>query len=237
MKYIILAAGKGVRLNPLTLLYPKCLFELGNGYSILQRMIDQILLYDKEAEIITVIGFMADTIKQKICKTKFVYNPFYNITNSIASLWFAKEYLCDDNITIINGDIVLNSGLTKDVLVKRFDFPLVLLDATIKKDGDYNVQVQNDNVVIMSKDLQNYYGEYVGVVKINKDSVGLFKEEVEKTIAEGYYDQWYENVFNQLIFNNNFELKFKDVSSYDWTEIDCVDDLIKAKNIFYNDNK
>lgn len=236
MRYIILAAGKGVRLNPLTLLYPKCLFELGNGYSILQRMIDQILLYDKEAEIITVIGFMAETIKQKISKTKFVYNPFYAVTNSIASLWFAKDYLCNDNV-IINGDIVLNSKLIEDVLVKPFDYPLVLLDATTKKDGDYNVQIQKDNVLIMSKELKNYYGEYAGVTKIDKGSIGLFKEEIEKFISEGYYDQWYENIFNQLIFNNNFELKFKDISYYDWTEIDCVDDLIKAKNIFYNDVK
>jgi choline kinase len=235
VNYIILAAGKGTRLHPLTLSCPKCLFNLSEDYSILQRMIDKIKKYDSKARIVTVVGFMSELIKDKITGIEFVYNPFFEVTNSVASLWFTKEYLCDE-VTIINGDIVMDSQLVQEVLVKSFEYPLVLLDSSIKSNGDYNVQVQDDNVLVMSKELNQYYGEYAGVSKIGKNTIQLFKAEIEKMVSDGYYDQWYENVLVQLIFNSNLKLKYKDISKYEWTEVDCVDDLLKAKSIQVKEN-
>jgi choline kinase len=235
LNYIVLAAGVGRRLHPLTLSCPKCLFNLSEDYSILQRMIDKIKKYDSEARIVTVIGFMNEMIKDKITGTEFVYNPFFEVTNSVASLWFVKDYL-NDEVTIINGDIVMDSQLVQEVLVKSFEYPLVLLDSSVKSNGDYNVQVQDDNVLVMSKELNQYYGEYAGVSKIDKGTIQLFKAEIEKMISDGYYDQWYENVLVQLIFNSNLRLKYKDIKDYEWTEVDCVDDLLKAKSIQLKEN-
>jgi len=236
MIYILLCAGKGTRLHPLTFNNPKCLFSLDENYSILQRMIDLIRKYDKDAEIITVVGFLADKIKSIIVETKFIDNPFYDITNSIASLWFCKNYL-DDDVTIINGDIVMESNLIKDIVVQKYDYPLVLIDSSIK-DGDYNVQVQDDNILVMSKELKNYHGEYAGVTKIDKNTIKLFKEEIEKMISDGHYDQWYETTLVQLIFDNDLKLKYIDIDEYQWTEVDCVDDLLKAKSIYkYEQNE
>ena len=233
MRYILLVAGKGTRLHPLTLDCPKCLYSLDNNYSILQRIIDMIRKYDKNADIITVVGFMADKIKNEITGTKFIDNPFYDITNSIASLWFCKDYL-EDEVIIINGDIVMESNVFKDIIVKKFDYPLVLIDSSIK-DGDYNVEIQDDNILIMSKELVNHYGEYAGITKIDKNTVRLLKKEIEKMIINKYYNQWYETALVQLIFHNNLNLKYEDISKYKWTEVDCVDDLLKAKNIHRKD--
>jgi len=58
MIYVLLCAGKGTRLHPLTFNNPKCLFSLDENYSILQRMIDNIRKYDKNAEIITVVSVL-----------------------------------------------------------------------------------------------------------------------------------------------------------------------------------
>lgn len=234
MKYIVLAAGKGTRLNPLTLSCPKCLFNIDKDYSILQRMIDSIRSYDNKAQIYTVIGFMYNIIKEKIIGTEFIYNPFYEVTNSIASLWLAKEYLNDD-VTIINGDIIMELQLIEDIVVKSFDYPFVLLDSSIKSNGDYNVQIQDDNVLVMSKELAKYYGEYAGVTKIDKGTIELFKNEIEKMVSDGCYDQWYETALVQLIFNSDLKLKYKDICQYQWTEIDTVDDLLKAKSICQKD--
>lgn len=233
MKYIILAAGKGTRLHPLTLSCPKCLFNIDTDYSILQRMIDNINKYDENAEIITVVGFMHDKIQEQILGTKFIYNPFYEVTNSIASLWLAREYL-NDAVTIINGDVVMDSNLINDIIVKQYDYSFVLLDSSIKSNGDYNVQIQDDNVLVMSKELVDYYGEYAGITKIDKNTIGLLKNEIEKMVSDGYYNQWYETALVQLIFNNNLVLKYKDISNYKWTEVDCVDDLLLAKSIHKN---
>ena len=46
------------------------------------------------------------------------------------------------------------------------------------------------------------------------------------------YDQWYEDALIQLIFENDFDLYYHDVSAYEWTEIDCVDDLLHAREIY-----
>ena len=55
-------------------------------------------------------------------------------------------------------------------------------------------------------------------------------------VEEGYYDQWYENALVQMIFKNDFQLYYKDICDYDWTEVDCVSDLIHAKTIHMKEN-
>lgn len=234
MTYIMLIAGVGKRLNPLTILQAKCLFKLDDNFTILKRNVDIIKKYDKSANIVFVTGFKHNSF-QNFKDITFIYNPFFKITNSIASLWFAKEYLVDD-VVIINGDIVTNSKLVKDIVTKKKDRSCVLIDSSIS-DGDYNVQVNDDKVVVMSKELINYCGEYVGITKISSKDINVFKNKLEDMICYGNYDQWYENVLVQLIFEDNFLLYYIDVKDYEWTEVDCVDDLIKAKKIHKNNSK
>ncbi len=162
---------------------------------------------------------------------RFVYNPFYDVTNSIASLWFARDELDADNVVLIDGDIVMSNELIRDVLCKPVERPCVLVDSSIKTDGDYNVEVSGEQVLVMSKELDNYYGEYAGVTKLNHDSAILMREEMNSMIEEGFYDQWYENALVQLIFKNDFKLYYNDISNYEWTEVDSVNDLLLAKHI------
>lgn len=232
MKYIILTAGKGTRLHPLTKIQPKCLFKLDEKITVIERIINQIKKYDLNAEITVVVGFMKEKIKEtlKDCNVKFAENPFYEVTNSIASLWFVKEEISEDTI-ILNSDIVISEELAKAIFGKKIDLTKILLDSSIKISGDYNVQVNNEKVVVMSKNLEEYFGEYVGITLLKKENTLLFKKEMESMIDNGFYDQWYENVLVQLIFNKNFSLNYFDVNDYDWTEVDEVNDLIKAKKI------
>ncbi len=231
MKYIFLMAGKGSRLHPLTLSYPKSLYKLDKDTSILKRMVSLIEKYDADADIIVVVGFMCGKIKEEIMGVTFEYNPFYEVTNSIASLWFAREHLENENITIINGDIIVEEKLVKDYICHRVDRPEVLIDSSIKDAGDYNVQVNNGKILVMSKDLESCYGEYAGITKLDGESAGKLKRCVEQMVECGMYDQWYENALVQMIFNEDFQLYYKDISEYKWTEVDCVSDMLLAKQI------
>ena len=230
MRYLLLAAGEGTRLHPLTSMIPKCLFKLDNQLSVIDRMVDLIKKYDDTAEIIVVAGYMFEKLKEEVKDVVFVRNPFFSITNSIASLWFAKDYL-EGEVVIINADVVTEERLVKDYIVKSSKESCVLIDSSVKVDGDYNVQIDGDKIVVMSKDLKEYFGEYVGITKIAKKDINIFRNEICNMVNNGYYDQWYENALVQLIFNSNFDLKYIDVKDYQWTEIDYVDDLIKAKKI------
>ncbi len=235
MRYIILAAGKGTRLHPLTKKCPKCMYNLEADKSVIQTMIANIRLCDPSAEFIVVTGFMRKEIEEHLKDVVFVYNPFYEITNSIASLWFAKEYLTGD-ITILNADIVAEEKLIRNVIVQKLAGAKILLDSSIKQNGDYNVQVKDDIVVVMSKELTNYYGEYAGITKLDSSSAEILRQEVEYMIHDQNYDQWYENALVQLIFKNDFKLGFIDIAEYNWAEIDTVDDLITSKEIFSKRN-
>ena len=108
MTYIILAAGKGSNLYPLTLKYAKTSFRLDENTTVLQRMVRSIRKADKDAEIVVVVGYKADVIREELVdeNVRFVTNPFYEVTNSISSLWFARDYLERENVAVVNGDVV-----------------------------------------------------------------------------------------------------------------------------------
>lgn len=234
MTYIFLMAGKGSRLHPLTLQYPKSLYKLDKNTTVLKRMVSLINKYDAGADIVAVVGFMKERIKEEIEGITFVENPFYEVTNSIASLWFAREYLDDSQVTIINGDIVIEEKLAKDFWGSQLARPEVFIDSSIKTTGDYNVQVSSDKILVMSKDLDDCYGEYAGITRLDKESASKLKQCIEKMVEDGMYDQWYENALVQMIFNEDFELFYKDIRDYKWTEVDCVSDMLLAKQIHLN---
>lgn len=231
MKYIFMVAGKGTRLQPLTLKHPKSMYKLDENTTLLQRMVSVIKKHDSKADVVIVTGHMHKNIESQLDGVTFVYNPFYEVTNSIASLWFAQEHLDTENVVLIDGDIVMSSNLVQDVMCKPVKKPVVLVDSSIKTDGDYNVEVSGDQVLVMSKDLVSYYGEYAGVTKLDYSSAKLMRKEINDMIEEGFYDQWYENALVQLIFKHNFKLYYNDISNYEWTEVDSVNDLLLAKQI------
>ena len=225
MNYIILAAGVGTRLHPLTNESPKCLYKLDDKMTIIERTVAMINNNDSTGKVIIVTGFFEEKIRERITKfnnVEFIYNPFYKVTNSIASLWFARQYLSDD-VTILNADIVFDKKLCESIITKKIEGAFVLVDSSIKTDGD--------SVTVMSKNLKEYYAEYAGITKLDKISSGLLKSEIDEMVVKGYYDQWYENALVQMIFMYNFELRYFDICAYHWTEVDNVDDLLNAKQI------
>lgn len=232
MTYIILAAGKGTSLQPLTLKTPKSLYKLDRDTTVLQRMVRLIRKYDRKSEIVVIAGFLYDQITRELERENvtFVRNPFYATTGSIASLWFAKKYLERDNITIINSDIVAENKLVEEVFCKSTDIPYVLIDSS-KTEGKYNVQVSDDKICVMSKDLSSFYAQYVSVTKLDAVSARFLIEEIENMVNGEMYNQLFEDALVQMIFENDFDLYYKDIKDYSWAEVDNVDDLIRAKEV------
>ena len=193
MTYIILSAGKGVKLQPLTTNYPKSLYKLDDKTTVLQRLVRTIRKYDSEAEIVVVVGFMYRQIQKELedDNVKFVHNPFYSFTGSMGSLWFAKDYLQRENVTIINGDIVTSEDLMEKVICLHTDYPCVLLDSTHRDMNKYNVQVQGDLVCVMSKNLTEYLGNYASITKLDAVSSRFLLEQLVKMVNEEMYSLFF----------------------------------------------
>ena len=233
MTYIILSAGKGVKLQPLTLNHPKSLYKLDDKTTILQRIVRKIRTFDEDAEIVVVVGYMHKQIQKELedDNVRFVHNPFYSSTGSMGSLWFARNYLQRENVTIINGDIVAGDKLMQDVICRYTDYPYVLLDSTCKDAQKYNVQIQGELVCVMSKNLTEYAGNYASITKLDAVSSRFLLEQLNQMVNEEMYNLFFEDALVQMIFQKNFELYYMDIKEYTWTEVDCVDDLLKARQI------
>ena len=233
MTYIILAAGKGNNLQPLTLKYAKTSFKLDEETTVLQRMVRSIRRLDKNAEIVVVVGYKADDIKAELDgeNVKFVHNPFYEVTNSISSVWFAREYLERENVAILHGDVVFSDQILKTYVTVPTDQPYVLVDSSCDRPGAYNAVVKDGQVLVMSKKLEHYSAKYCCLAKLDPVSSRLLKEEVDSMIYSNMYDQYFEDGLVQMIMFHDFQLFCKDIAGEKWSEVDTVDDLLAAQEI------
>lgn len=233
--YIILAAGKGSNLYPLTLNYPKSSYKLDENTTLLQCMVRKIRKYDRNAEVVVVVGYMSETIKKELRddNVKFIMNPFYETTSSIASLWFARDYLERENVAIINGDVVFDDELISEYLTKPTKYPYVFIDSSVRCNGAYNVTTKNDLILVMSKKLENYTGKYCCSAKLDAVSARILKKEIDNMIMNNMYDQYFEDSLVQMIMFHDFQLYYVDIKDYGWSEINSVDNLLQAQEIHH----
>ena len=233
MTYIILAAGKGSNLQPLTLKYAKTSFKLDEETTVLQRMVRSIRSLDKNAEIVVVVGYMAEDVKMELEgeNVHFVMNPFYEVTNSISSLWFARDYLERENVAIVHGDAVFSNEIVRNYLVKPTDYPYVLVDSSYDCPGAYNAVIRDDQVLVMSKKLENFDAKYCCMTKLDPVSSRLLKQEVDSMVNSNMYDQYFEDGLVQMIMFHDFQLFSQDIKGEKWAEVDSVDDLLAAQEI------
>lgn len=233
MTYIILAAGKGNNLQPLTLKYAKTSFRLDEETTVLQRMVRSIRKADKNAEIVVVVGYKADDVRKELEDENvvFVMNPFYEVTNSISSVWFARDYLERENVAIIHGDVVFSDEIIFSYLTAPTEYPYVLADSSLVNTGDYNIVAREDQVLVMSKKLENFTARYCCMTKLDPVSSRLLKEEIDSMINGNMYDQFFEDSLVQMIMFHDFQLFYKDINGIKWSEVDSVDDLLTAQEI------
>ena len=233
MTYIILAAGKGNNLYPLTLKYAKTSFRLDENTTVLQRMVRSIRHADRNAEIVVVIGYKAEEIKKELEGENviFVVNPFYEVTNSISSVWFARDYLERENVAIVHGDVVFSDDIISSYLIVPTEYPYILADSFVNNPGSYNIVARDDQVLVMSKKLENFTAKYCCMTKLDPVSSRLLKEEIDGMIKGNMYDQYFEDSLVQMIMFHDFQLFYKNINGMKWAEVDSVDDLLIAQEI------
>jgi len=227
MKAIILAAGKGTRLDGAAV-KPKCLVEIG-GSSLLQRQIETLKSLDIK-KIVVVVGFGADGVREECGnEVTFVENIRFAETSSLYSLWLAKEHL-SEGFVVLNCDVLFHPQMLADLLGSSHPDALLLSDTEIAPLGDeeMKVKVKDQLVVDISKamDPSEADGENVGVVKFSANGAKLLVEYMNNLIESGAIKDWAPRAFRE--FARHHPLHALSTRGLPWIEIDFPEDYQRA---------
>ena len=228
MKAIIMAAGVGKRLLGLNMNKPKCLLTAGSE-TLIRRSVN--LLVNKGISDITVIvGYEADLIRNEL-KNDVAYfeNPHFLTTNSIMSLWYAKDLL-EDNVLLLNGDLYYEHGIL-DYAINQTNAVVMLADSTRIDNADYRFGFIGNQINRFGKHLTNQEtdGEYVGIVRIDQCFIKTFKQTLEEMITAGKSNIWWEDVLYSFI-SKQVPIHFYDVAGTFWSEVDTLQDYNYLQN-------
>ena len=238
MKAIILSAGQGKRLLPMTENRPKCLLPLGAGYNVLSWQLQELERGGfREAVIVT--GFEADTVEEQVASyagslaCRCIYNPFYNMADNLATLWLAVRMTCeeDDDFAVINGD-TLFTGAVAERLLQAAPVPVRL---TVSGKPFYDAD--DMKVIRDSGGRLEAVGKSLAPEQVNAESIGfmLFRSSGARALREaldraarspGGLERWYLSVINAMA--ETIRIETLDAGADEWCEIDFPADLRAA---------
>lgn len=235
MKAIILAAGKGERLMPLTSDTPKSLLELENGTTLLES---QLITINKTVidKVVIVTGYLTEKIESKVQRyskeynidIQIIYNPFFDISNNLLSLWQARHEMESDFI-IINGDDIFNDSVLLGLLEhdKNELITMVIDRKETYDEDDMKLIVKNGRILEVSKKipLNEANGESIGMIRVTGEAKGIMVDTMERMVRNKKNMQVFYLAMIQELINQGIVVGYHEISSKDWAEIDFHPDL------------
>ncbi len=230
MKAILLAAGRGTRISRMVKEIPKSTLPI-NGIPLIKLTVD--MLQSRGIETVVCVGYQQNTIRDalKDYDVTYYFNPFYDVTNSIASLWFARQEL-EGECLILNADVFFSGTILKMIIEDQHQ-AVMLVDKSRRKTGDYFFSTSDNGCIRKyGKDLPLQYRscEYVGISKISSEFMPVFLNRLDQLIGASRHDMWWENTLYSFTNENEYQIYTKDVEGLFWSEIDCFDDYERILN-------
>ena len=216
MKAVILAAGIGSRLG---ISEPKPLTKLKNGESILQRQVECLSEYIGINNIIAIVGYKKELIMESFPNLLYVYNYFYDTTNTSKSLLAGLNKIEEEDVLWLNGDVVFEKELLPQIIQCPESCMAVNTNSVGEEEIKYNL-FEDGTIKDVSKAVNPALGEAVGINKIILSDLHQFKANLEKCHNQDYFEKALE-----LSIQNGMKVIPVDISDYLCMEIDFVDDL------------
>lgn len=228
MRAILLAAGKGSRISKSIQDVPKSTLLIDNK-PLIRRTVEMLSSLGISSTVC--VGYKKEAVFKALegLDYRSYYNPFFDVTNSIASLWFAKEVL-DDDLIIMNADVYISADIINGLIDDKRGI-LMLGDKTTVETGDYFFTLNDKGCIVgygKGIPLSERSCEYVGVAKISAEFLSMFKDMINRLIDQQKHNCWWEDVIYSLSKDN--DIPVKDVEGKFWSEIDYYDDYQKILN-------
>ncbi len=235
MKVVILAAGFGSRLRPLTNEMPKCMVEV-NNVKIIEKQITNLLRNGiKEEEITVVTGYKTEKLelylKNNYKNVNIIINKDYEKTNNMYSLYLTKNIVNNSDFILMNADVFFEENIIKELLNSTKENLMVCDDGRYIEES-MKIMKKEDRIIEISKKIKEKeaYGVTIDVYKISKKASNKLFEIIREFIeVKKDLNSWTEVALNILLKDVQFDsLDMK----YKWVEIDNQEDLKIAKNLF-----
>ncbi len=240
MKVIILAAGEGSRLRPLTKDKPKCMVEY-KGKPIIDYILETIDRCNLK-DISIVGGYKFEILKKHLGNKELIYykNTEYHSSNMVYSLFSAKEFM-DDDLIISYSDIVYEESVLKKLIGATSDLNIVI-DKEWKELWDQRMENPLDDAETLKltdnkiseigkkpNSFNDIEGQYIGLIKISKNIIKDVVSFYESLPTDKLYDNkdfnnMYMTSFLQLLIDNSYDAVPTFIDG-GWIEVDCISDL------------
>lgn len=237
MKAIVLSAGQGKRLLPLTELLPKCLLPIYDDVCALELQLRALARCGIDRATV-VVGFGAEAVEHFLRVTPIpglvvetLHNPFYAQSDNLATCWLARHCMGEDFL-LLNGDTIFEDGVLRRVLDGSRPPIVVTIDRKRSyDDDDMKVSIDEDGrLLAIGKSLkpEMVNGESIGLLCFRGAGTKRFREELERAIrVPGALKAWYLSVVNELA--QEVAVDTVSVHGLWWREIDSAEDLDEAR--------
>ena len=231
MKAILLSAGQGSRLLPLTADTPKCTLDVA-GQSLLEWQL-HALADNGFHEIVVVTGFRAAQVEAITAKfgrvpVRTLYNPFYAVSDNLATCWLAREEMTPP-FAIVNGDTIFEAATLRALIAGRGDTDITLA-CDVKDaydDDDMKVVVEGRMLRRVGKklDLAHVNGESIGMMLFNEKGASRFRARLEQIMRRDEGNaRWYLSAIDELAQEGGVGIC--NIHGHGWCEVDedCLGD-------------
>ena len=234
---LLLAAGTGSRLRPLTENAPKCLTEVG-GIPILGRLVNN-LRAQKIMRLIVVIGHQRNRIREFLrhnaadMQIDYVTNPEYRTTNNIYSFWLARQQI-RESFLLVESDLVFDASMLTDMLQPDKIAISRLLPwmngTTVRLATTGRQRVKAFHIEPCASDTPRY--KTVNLYSLSLKTWHAVEERLGQSISAGRLGEYYEAVFADMVTDGSlvFDAVFFDAER--WYEIDNLADLNEAEKLY-----
>jgi len=232
MKAVILAAGVGKRLWPVTQHRPKCLIEVG-GQTLLSRYLASLATVGVKRAAI-VVGYKQEMIRAAVeansfgVRVEFLVNEHFH-RGSISSLWIARTAL-DDDVLIMDADVLFHREILRRLVRSAYPNAL-LMDDSVKQTGEECMVVaEGGRVVALTKMMPSRYdqaGEGVGFLKVRHADTPHVVASLRTFVDRDAWQMEYEDAL--IGFFREVKVGYEVIGGLPWTEIDFPQDVEKAE--------
>ena len=219
-KAIIIAAGFGSRMAPVTLDTPKPLVKV-NGVRIIDTLLDA--LYAKDIKNITiVVGYKKEQFKQLLDKyptLKFIENPIYNESNNISSVYAARDII--DRCYICEADLIVSNPK----VITKYQYCSNYLGAYVSETDDWCFFKKKGYIDRVAIGGENCW-HMIGISYWNEEDSKKLREDVIKVFnSRGGKEKYWDNV-PLTVCRKDFKIEVRDCKKSNVTEIDNYSELV-----------